>query len=254
MYQEVESIPSDTTESPDTSPGSLKEAAQEEINRLVLLRDTITHETMKRRSGAVLIGIILCNILLMWYYQSSYLFLWVASSLYFYLFYPMLPLALFPFRQAYQKMTGQAPRKTHDTSLFQWARDLKIFANKRVGYQLFLRFFLLSMIPITYGVFCIYGVSVLCTLIIAYTTNFFTSTVVLLLVQCLGIIIFYAEIFTFRGRLLYKTHSRLKNRMISYRRIIVYTILGSAPWCFDHSGSAFDHSNGHAGVYPHQIY
>ncbi|HOL41113.1 MAG TPA: hypothetical protein PLY78_04700, partial [Methanospirillum sp.] len=65
---------------------SLNEAALEEINRLVFLRDTITHETMKRRSGAVLIGIILCNILLMWYYQSTYLFLWVASSLYFYLF------------------------------------------------------------------------------------------------------------------------------------------------------------------------
>lgn len=226
MYQEVENKPSDTTGSPVVPSGSLNEAVQEEINRLVSLRDTITHETIKRRSVAVLIGIILCNILLMWYYQSSYPFLWIASSLYFYLFYPMLPLALFPFRLAYQKMTGQAPQKTYDASLFQWAKDLKIFSNKRVGYQLFLRFFLLSMIPITYGVFCIYGVSVLFTLIIAYTSNFFTSTVVLLLVQCLGIIIFYAEIFTFRGRILYKTHFRLKNRMISYRRIIVYSILG----------------------------
>ncbi|HOJ95281.1 MAG TPA: hypothetical protein PK024_00365 [Methanospirillum sp.] len=219
--------PSDTTWSPDMLSSSLNEAALEEINRLVFLRDTITHETMKRRSGAVLIGIILCNILLMWYYQSTYLFLWVASSLYFYLFYPMLPLALFPFRLAYQKMTGQAPRKTHDASLLQWAKNLKIFSNKRVGYQLFLRFFLLSMIPITYGVFCIYGISVIFTLIIAYTSNIFTSTALLLLVQCLGIIIFYAEIFTFRGRLLYKTHLRLKTRMIPYRRIIVYTILGS---------------------------
>jgi len=211
----------------DINSGSTDQALTEEINRLLNLRQTITHETICRRSFAVLIGVILVNILLIWHYKSIYPFLWVAASLYFYLFYPMLPLALFPFRMVHQKISGQAPLPKKDTSLLQWAKELKIFSNKRVGYQLFLRFFLLSMIPITYGVFCIYGLSVLFTVIIAYTSDFSTETLILLLVQCLGIIVFYAEIFIFRGRMLYRTHLRLKNRMISHRRIIVFTILGS---------------------------
>jgi len=208
-------------------PDSPDKIVLQEIERLEDLRQTITHETICRASFAVLIGIILANILLIWHYRSTYLFLWVAASLYFYLFYPMLPLALFPFRMVHQKLSGQAPMKKKDTSLLQWAKELKIFSNKRMGYQLFLRFFLLSMIPITYGVFCIYGLSVIFTIIIAYTSNFSTDTLILLLIQCLGIIIFYAEIFIFRGRMLYRTHLRLKNRMISHRRIIVFTILGS---------------------------
>ena len=211
----------------DINSGSADQALTEEINRLLNLRQTITHETICRRSFAVLIGVILVNILLIWHYKSIYPFLWVAASLYFYLFYPMLPLALFPFRMVHQKISGQAPLPKKDTSLLQWAKELKIFSNKRVGYQLFLRFFLLSMIPITYGVFCIYGLSVLFTVIIAFTSDFSTETLILLLVQCLGIIVFYAEIFIFRGRMLYRTHLRLKNRMISHRRIIVFTILGS---------------------------
>lgn len=217
----------DSTKNGDLYPGSLDQNLSEEINRLENLRQIITHETICRESFAVLIGVILVNILLIWHYRSTYLFLWVAASLYFYLFYPMLPLALFPVRMVHQKLSGQPLIKKKDTSFLQWAKELRIFSNKRVGYQLFLRFFLLSMIPITYGVFCIYGLSVIFTIIIAYTSNFSTDTLILLLIQCLGIIIFYAEIFIFRGRMLHRTHLRLKNRMSSHRRIIVFTILGS---------------------------
>ena len=52
--------------------------------------------------------------------------------------------------------------------------------------------------------------SVLFTIIIALTSDFSSETLVLLLVQCLGIVFFYGEVFIYRGRMLYNTQLRLK--------------------------------------------
>jgi len=211
--------------------GSFDQELSKEISRLSSLREAISDEKISDRKVCVLIAVILANIIIVWYNMPGYPYLWVAASLYFYLFYPMLPLALFPLRILHQKITGQVPIPKADKSLLKWAKELKIFSNKRTGYQLFMRFFLLSIIPITYGVFFIYGLSVLFTIIIALTSDFSSETLVLLLVQCLGIVFFYGEVFIYRGRMLYNTQLRLKKRFISQRRIILYTIIGTALLC-----------------------
>jgi hypothetical protein len=200
----------------------------EELSRIDRIRNTISRDSIPGSSYGILVVTILVNVLLFWHYRSVYLYLWVASSLYFYLFYPMLPLFLFPFRMVHQKISGEQPLPKNKGSMIEWAKNLQIFSHKRTGYQLFMRFFLYSMIPITYGVIGIYGISILFTLIIAYTTTFADETFLLILVQCLGIIAFYSEVFYFRGMGISQTHRMVKTRTAHHRRIVVaFAIAGS---------------------------
>ena len=76
--------------------GSFDQELSKEISRLSSLREAISDEKISGRKVCVLIAVILANIIIVWYNMPGYPYLWVAASLYFYLFYPMLPLALFP--------------------------------------------------------------------------------------------------------------------------------------------------------------
>jgi len=224
IYYMVNTIFDSSNDVPQSHEGILS-SLSDEINRLSGIREDISQEKISPVSFGVLIGICFLNILLIAVLKFDYLFFWVASSLYFYLFYPMLPLFLFPFRMIYQKATGTAPIKKKSQSMVTWAKNLHIFSNKRIGYNLFMRFFLLSMIPITYGVLCIYGISITFTMIIGYFSNFSNETLFLILIQCMGIILFYSEIFLFKGRMLYNTHIRLQSKIENHKRLVFMAII-----------------------------
>lgn len=200
----------------------------EELQRLEGVLEMVYKERIRIIPYAVLILAFFITGAMIWYYQMVYLYYWVASSLYFYLFYPMLPVFLFPFRYVRDSWTGKKPEKQEKRSLPSWAKELHIFQNKRVGYRLFMRFFLLSMIPITSGIMVIYSISLISALVIKAVSDLPDQTLLLIIVQCLGIIIFYGEVFIFRGRALYLTRLMVKSKVQHRRRILFLMIVASA--------------------------
>ncbi|MDD1724826.1 MAG: hypothetical protein LUQ07_06835 [Methanospirillum sp.] len=200
----------------------------EELQRLDSVLEMVSREKIRIIPYSVLILAFLVTGAMIWYYQIMYLYYWVASSLYFYLFYPMLPVFLFPFRYVRDSWIGKKPEKKEKRSLPAWAKELHIFQNKRVGYRLFMRFFLLSMVPITSGVMVIYGISLFSSLVIKAVSNLPDQTLLLIIIQCLGIIIFYGEVFIFRGRALYLTHLIVRNKVQHRRRILFLVIIAAA--------------------------
>jgi hypothetical protein len=198
---------------------------ENEVQRLQTSKLSIANEIIQKRAYVLLAVIIVLNVIMIWYLDTDYLLFWVASSLYFYLFYPLLPLMLFPFRyisERSSKKTEVMPKEKQSIhTMLNWAVNLHIFQNKKVGYHLFMRFFLLNLIPITSGIIFIYGVSLISTIIIKIMTNLTDQTLLFIIVQCFGIISFYSIVFIFRGNALYRTHQMVKMRLLHHRRMLL---------------------------------
>lgn len=197
----------------------------DEINNLSNTRATILSERLGWPSIIVLIAALALNIYGLVTYMTTYMAVWISSSLYFYLFYPMLPIFLFPLRYLKKKNIKPKAEKNKESPL-KWAKNIQIFKNKRVGFRLFMRFFILSLLPLTVGMICIYLVSIIFSIYLGNTGVIPDDTSNLIFVQCGGIILFYVEIFFFRRQLFNFTQYVMKQRAQERKKIILLGILG----------------------------
>ncbi len=212
-----------------TSSGTVLDQVQDEIARLSKIKQGILSEKL---GWAAIVALILAVGLNIWgliAYTTSYFLIWISSSLYFYLFYPLLPLLLFPFRYFLQSRGG--PKETHDKeSIVTWAKNIQVFRNKKVGLRLFLRFFILSLLPMTVGMLCIYSLSILYSVYLGITGIIPFETSRLVFIQGLGIILFYVEIFFFRNyifkfALYFKDQKGKRNKSLLFFAILAVVLV-----------------------------
>lgn len=200
-----------------------------EHDRISQIKSIIIHEKLGWPAIVVLISAILLNIIGMITQTTTYMLLWISASLYFYIFYPMLPLFLFPFRfllKQYHQSEAQREKEEEKESIVRWAKNAHIFKNKRVGFRLFMRFFIISLIPLTIGMLCIYLFSMIYSITLGFLEVIPDNTSQLILIQCLGIVLFYIEIFFFRHHLFNFTQYIRKQKGRKRKELIILVILG----------------------------
>lgn len=199
---------------------------EKEINRISEIKSKILEERINSLPILALFIALALNIYGLLSLQEIFLVVWISASLYFYLFYPMLPMFLFPFRYLKQNQ-GKSSKKEKDNSIVKWALQLKILKNKRVGFKLFMRFFILSLLPMTIGMICIFFISIVFSLYLGNKGIIPIETVNLILVQCGGIILFYIEIFFFRNRLFSFAEYIRKQKTLEWKKLIILFVLSS---------------------------
>lgn len=195
----------------------------EKIEYLSQIRSTILQDKF---GIAPIIALIIAILLNIWGYTAEatvYMVVWISASLYFYLLYPMLPLFLFPFRYFMQR--DKKPEKVRPTeSPLKWVVKIKILRNFGTGFRLFMRFFILSLLPLTLGMISIYFISVLFSLFLGENKVIPLNTSYLIFIQCAGIILFYIEIFFFRNQLVSFVCYINKQRSAEKKKIILLGI------------------------------
>lgn len=173
-----------------------------EIDRLSAIRDGILADRTPWYAYVALVIPLLLNLWALVTYQDNYLILWISASLYFYIIYPLLPMVvlLLPL------ITGKKDQKDPDSGkneekIMTWASNLRVHRNKKVVFRLAWRFFLLSLIPMTAGILTIYSLSIVFSILLLFMApSVSIDTIQLLVIQCIGIIAFYLEIYLFRNR------------------------------------------------------
>ncbi len=217
---------SETTTSTNTpSPGSVLNQVRDEIDRLSRTKKAILNERLGWPAIAALLIALGLNVWGLTTVTFNYFLIWISASLYFYIFYPLLPLILFPLRY-FTKGSQEIKPEGGTKSMVTWAKNIHIIKNKRVGFRLFMRFFILSLIPLTIGMLCIYGISIVYSLVLEFSGIISADTSRLVLIQCLGIILFYIEIFFFRNHLFNFTQYVREQRGKKKSSIIFFVLLG----------------------------
>lgn len=197
----------------------------DEITRLEGLLTGIARDQIPLRAYGVLGAVILLNIVLLAGDTRTYMVLWILSSLYFYLSYPLLPLAL-----TLIQFLKKSPDRRGDSipvgTLVTWVKNLQIFNYRVTGVQLFIRFFILSIVPLTAGIILIYSTSLIFSFLLWETGTIPEQTSILILVQCLGILIFYLDAFLFRHQFYVLTRSLFVISSQNWRRYLLIGIIG----------------------------
>jgi hypothetical protein len=197
----------------------------------------VRSEILREKTGIfplfVLVGAVLLNLWGCLEQAEVYMIVWISASLYFYLFYPMLPMFLFPLRYLTQKETKPEQEKPKESPL-KWIVRINILRNLNTGFRLFMRFFILSLLPLTLGMIGIYFLSGIFSLILGGLGLIPVNTTALILVQCAGIILFYIEIFFFRDQLVHfvgyirKQGSAEKKRVLLLGALcLIFLIVGT---------------------------
>lgn len=173
----------------------------------------------------LILGImIVLNIAIMISTPQTYLVLWILASLYLYLFYPALPLIL----SLLQYLRAPPEEKTETRqmkTLLIWVKNLQVIQNRDTGVRLAIRFFILGIVPLTGGIIIIYTSSLLAAIYLGTTSGLPWQTALLILVQCLGILIFYLNIFIFRQQFYLLTRSSIKIAHKNWIRYLVIAII-----------------------------
>ena len=208
-----------------STPEIVQSLIEEKILHLSEIRSGISREKLGWAPIIALIIALLLNILGMISQTTIYMVVWISASLYFYLFYPMLPMILFPF--SYLRKSNKGPDKGEEKeSPVQWVMKIKIIRNIPVGFRLFMRFFILSLLPLTLGMVFIYLISILFSLVLGVSGVIPAETSGLIFIQCAGIILFYIEIFFFRRQLVNFIGYIRRQRSAEKKRIILLGVLG----------------------------
>jgi hypothetical protein len=218
-------VTGNTVSSEPPSVHSVLSRIEEEIARLSKTKSGILQEKTGLASIAALAIAIILNIAGITTQTTTYMLLWISASLYFYLFYPMLPIFIFPFRYILNIRGGHKEEKKKE-SVIIWAKKIHIIKNRRVGFRLFLRFFILSLLPLTIGMLCIYFISMVYSIMLGYMGEIPADTAQLIFIQCIGIVLFYIEIFFFRHHLFNFTQYIRKQGGRNAKRVIILLVLG----------------------------
>ncbi|MFH0966123.1 MAG: hypothetical protein V1862_00345 [Methanobacteriota archaeon] len=180
----------------DISREEILSAIPAQISRLATIQSGIMNDLIPARSY-VLLGLVgILNIWCIVATTGTYMVLWILASLYFYLTYPLLPLLLFPYHHIIKKGGSAIP---HDRrQILDWVKHLHIFSEKKTGVRLGIRFFVMSIVPLTAGVVLIYSLSLIFSLLLGSFHTIPYVTMYLITIQCLGILIFYLVVFFLR--------------------------------------------------------
>jgi hypothetical protein len=198
---------------------------REEIRHLEGILTQIEQEQVPRYAYGVLGIVLILNIWLLFSAGGTYLVLWILASLYFYVFYPLLPLALALVQYLFRRSESDE-EIVQLGSLITQAKSLRIFRYRIVGIQLLIRFFILSIVPLTAGIILIYSLSFFFSLKLLQIGELTTQTSALILVQCLGILIFYFDIFLFRHQFYIFNRSHFAITAQNWRRYLALGIVG----------------------------
>lgn len=197
-----------------------------EINRFETFFTRIKNERTPIAGYLAVIITLFLNLFYLDSYPRNYMVIWILGSLYFYLFYPFL----IPVLMVINFLTGSREKKTPVISkadiIFQ-IKSLELKKNYFFVIRLAIRFFLLGLMPLTWGMVAIYSVSFIFAIVLRLIGQIPQMTFLLIFVQCLGIIIFYLNLWLLKrhyaliSRLFLGAISRL-NRV----RLLLVLILG----------------------------
>lgn len=170
---------------------------------------------------ALTIAIIL-NILCLMSSPGTYMVLWILASLYFYLTYPLLPLILILTPYILRRQ-GEPVKIVRPGPVIPWIQSLHLIRNHKILLQLIIRFFILSIMPLTSGMVLIYSLSLVFALILGVARMIPGQTSLLIVVQCLGILIFYLDLSYLKRQFSFFTQSLV---VITNQNWVRYLLMG----------------------------
>lgn len=196
MNRSQQHNPDETPHLPPEDIGDREELLSElshEICRFETFFTRIKTEKIPIAGYLILVGTIALNLFYLVDYSWNYMIVWILASLYFYLLYPLLIPALI----IISFLTGNRERKTEATPKMNRKEVIQII-QPRKNYsfiiRLAIRFFLLSIMPLTWGMVLFYSISLVFAIVLNRTGDIPGMTCLLISVQCLGIIIFYLNL------------------------------------------------------------
>jgi len=161
-----------------------------EKKRLQSLLGHINSDRIHEAGYGALAASVILNFVCLADSPGDYMVLWILSSLYFYLTYPLLPLVFILLPNLFRKKET----KTRRDPLLPWLRNLHLIRNRRIVLQLAIRFFILGIMPLTSGMVLIYSLSLVYGVFLGASGGLPLLTSLLIVVQCLGILIFYLDL------------------------------------------------------------
>lgn len=203
----------------------LENAIADEKSRLLALLKVIDSDRIHAAGYGALVVAAILNLICLVDRPGSYMVLWILTSLYFYLIYPLIPVAVILIPGLFRKTTQS--RSDRDP-LLPWLKNLHLVKNRRIILQLAIRFFLLGIMPLTSGMVLIYSLSLIFAIALGANGNIPLLTSLLIIIQCLGILIFYLDLSYLKRQFSFFTRSLsfiTSDHWIRYLLIVVFGIL-----------------------------
>ncbi|MEN6517002.1 MAG: hypothetical protein ABFC38_02280 [Methanospirillum sp.] len=163
-------------------------------------------------------------------YGDGYMLMWVVASLYFYMFYPLLPLVRAIALALLQRKESTARERPADESggLIRSVREARLLRFKRrlvaVGWNVWF----LGGVSMTAGFLVIFSLDILFAVLAGFVLNRLADlTAILVVVQSLGIILYYLQVYLLRP---YSAEfaARMVERLRGRRRGIPLLATGAA--------------------------
>lgn len=200
-------------------------AVIEENNRLNDILIGIDTDQIPPLGYLAMAGAIILNLLCLVTSTGTYMVLWILASLYFYLSYPLLPLVLFLIPRLLQRRAVPVNREIQNQFISR-IKTLHLIKNHKIVLQLVIRFFILSIMPLTFGMVFIYGLSLIFAVILGTTGVIPSLTSLLIEVQCLGILIFYLDLSLLKRQFSFFTRTLVVINRQNWVRYLLMAIVG----------------------------
>jgi cytochrome b subunit of formate dehydrogenase len=132
-------------------------------------------------------------------FREGYMVLWIVASLYFYMFYPLLPLARAVALVLLHRGPATAAPLPLPRELVRSVREARLLRFKRrlvaVGWNVFF----LGAVSMTAGFFAIFSLDILFAVLAGLVLHRLADlTMILVVVQALGIILYYLQVYLLR--------------------------------------------------------
>ncbi|PKL59575.1 MAG: hypothetical protein CVV33_07120 [Methanomicrobiales archaeon HGW-Methanomicrobiales-4] len=219
-------------EQPDLSPIEKREtdedlisAVAEEIKNLRVVLEGIDIDLIPPVGYVAMAGAVILNLLCLVSNAGTYMVLWILASLYFYLSYPLLPLILFLIPHLLQRPVVPVNQDAREQFVSR-IKTLHLIKNHKIVLQLVIRFFILSIMPLTFGMVFIYGLSLFFAVILGGTGVIPSLTSLLIVVQCFGILIFYLDLSLLKRQFSFFTRTLVVINRQNWVRYLLMAIVG----------------------------
>lgn len=180
---------------PEREREELLTALSTEINRFETFFSRLVTVPVPLAGLLILAGSLILNLIILTRDPQSYLIIWILTSLYFYLIYPLIPLACM-LAQALSR--HETPTRTRLPPVREIIRMIHPRKNAPFIIRLAVRFFLFGIMPLTWGMIAFYSLSLLFAFILSTSVTISFESLRLIAIQCLGIIIFYLNLWFLR--------------------------------------------------------
>jgi hypothetical protein len=177
----------------------LRRDVESELDRVRAVRRRVEGDRIGRAGYAALILAVVLNLLGFLYYFWGYMLMWVVASLYFYMFYPLLPLIpalLTPLLNRREGSGYPVPDGVDIGELVREFRELRLGRFKKRVVQVLWNVFFLGAVPLTGGFLLIFSIDVLFAV---YANLVFRAlpdlTVLFVILQSMAIMAYYTQIY-----------------------------------------------------------